>query len=739
MIDTSQIGNTLSDEQIAKMAEWISVAVEGGDKEETLQRLGQMKTLSAIEMEAVRTILRERKRSGSSAMWDLIWQIDYERLPVPFSEWCEDPYYSGGLHKSLWPVWKKELSYVCHPQSGVVEWILSGGIGSGKTHTSLIAQLYKIYFLSCLKCPQTYFGGEGEGGLSPTSEIVFALYSVNLVNAIKDFSQIGSYVKGSSYFHEHCPCDIKKGICRIEFPSKRIILRTGSSDLHAIGQNLFGYVLDEANFMGRPKERTSEEYQAHKIYYQSSRRIKSRFMRHGVIPGLACIASSKASETAFTEQLVKDNVNNPSFHVSEYAVWQTKGRETYSPRTFRVAVGNRYRKSEVLDEVLMKSTNRMEWEVDPSKAKTAPEGLQIEYVPVDWYPDFIKNTDQALRDIAGVATMSASPLIWRTESVHECYEGFPYPHPFLKEVHELSMDDPDSDLLKCVDWRKLGKIVRGVWTPSHHPDALRFMHVDLGLTGDAAAISMGCGFDSVSMANMDHMTGQVSEVFYPKVWVDFMIRIKPVRGEQIDLAKIVAFILNLRYRGFYLQRVTFDGFASEMAIQIIKKSNQIPDSVRRNRSIWDEKVKLESGVLSVDKDDRPYSLLRDMLFQNAVKYYKYDPFIDEILSLEHNRDDKKVDHRPGGSKDVSDSLAGMVYGVATSRNYVRSSPVEGIAGDKEAATTNLEDDMMGNILADYPERGRITSVAPPPVPEPRDRKLDTNRSSWIREIPGIGR
>lgn len=1020
MMDSSTIGNSLTPQQVEALASCIGEAVRNEDKAVLASRLREFRFLSSSELDAVLEILRETRQSNYSTLWEMIWQMDYERLPVSFEEWVEDPYYSGELHKTLWPAWKKELAYVCHPRSGITSLILTGGFGAGKcvredaiiqtdrgfltarellsefgpiqvlsesgprrvlevfdegekpsirlgmasglveentphhrhrvltskmeivwkrndeiqigdyllkkpgddslwkcgdggdtefafvmglraggwfavdgecqdsiplsirksskkvvcsflrglfrgfgsvdtrcssytllhqascllwgmgilsriykgpgvpnsyrinivggeslrkfheliesdpeflldpsrttsqflpgdfvpyftnppsgvsppavarimleglnfdrvesiergfcrmvdltvegdpsyvangyishnTFASLVAQLYRgPYLCSCTKSPQSFYGGEGEGGIDPNSYIVFALFSTALDTAtINNFGLISQFIRGAKYFDEHCPADIKKGTCKIEWPSKRLILRTGSSELHAIGSNLFGFIIDEANFMETPTGKDQSQHQAYKIYHHASTRLKSRFLRYGSTPGLMCIVSSKASETSFLEKLMADNVGNPSFHVADYATWEVKGREKNSPNEFRVAIGNLYRKSEVLDTVDTRgSSNSFDWVVDQSKAKPAPEGCKVTLIPVDYYFEFLRATDQSLRDIAGIATTARNPLIWRTESVHEASEGFPYSHPFLKEEHELSLSDHEGDLLNYVDWKALTRIHRSSAIPKYHPSQPRFLHCDLGLTGDCCGISMGCPYSSQKVTTFDPKTGQVTESFAPRVWMDFMLRIRPVRGEQIDLAKIVHFILNLRNRGFPLQRVTFDGFASHMAIQIIQKSNLIPDRTK-NRVSSDPPVRLEAAVLSVDRTDEPYKMLRDMLFHGLLRCYRYMPFVTEVLGLEHNSQMKKVDHPPSSSKDVSDSVAGVCYGIATSKNFLTHPPTGEEFSGLPSAKDDPEGDLMASVVDDYKDAFRVTDVVPPPVRDHRIRPLVT--------------
>ena len=69
---------------------------------------------------------------------------------------------------------------------------------------------------------------------------------------------------------------------------------------------------------------------------------------------------------------------------------------------------------------------------------------------------------------------------------------------------------------------------------------------------------------------------------------------------------------------------------------------------------------IDSKILSVDKDDKAYRLLRDALAWGCVSMYKYQPAIDCLSDVEHDLEIRKVDHTLGaGKKDVSDCIASV--------------------------------------------------------------------------------
>jgi hypothetical protein len=154
----------------------------------------------------------------------------------------------------------------------------------------------------------------------------------------------------------------------------------------------------------------------------------------------------------------------------------------------------------------------------------------------------------------------------------------------------------------------------------------RYVHIDLGLRRDA------CG---IAMATATNQEGK------PVVVVELMHRITaPMRGE-VDLAQVREFVLALRARGFALAQVSYDGWQSADSQQILRRHG------------------LEVETVSVDRDSGAYETLKELAGDRRLRMYAYAPFLRECRRLESVRG-IKVDHPPGGAKDVADAVAGAV-------------------------------------------------------------------------------
>jgi len=159
-----------------------------------------------------------------------------------------------------------------------------------------------------------------------------------------------------------------------------------------------------------------------------------------------------------------------------------------------------------------------------------------------------------------------------------------------------------------------------------------YIHIDLSHKRDATGFCL-C-----------HMEDDV-------IIADLMMRIKAPPGGEINFSDIRAMITGLKDRGFDIAGVTFDGWQSIDMIQILKEQG------------------FNCEVLSVDRDTAAYDTLKDKIYTGKFKCYRYEIFLEETSRLEL-KDGKKVDHPPthGGSKDVSDSVAGAVFNAVAHKN-----------------------------------------------------------------------
>jgi hypothetical protein len=619
-----------------------------------------------------------------NAVHDVLWEIDFHKKPVDIETFITNDYYLGRVLEGLDQNWVDDLKKVFAPGSKIFEWIMTGAIGIGKTTLAMVALAYKLHYLSCLRDAPTYYG------LLKESLIVFGIYSITKLQVSDTgYYKLRGYVDNSPYFRLDFPRS-RKIDSQLDFErstEKKIKVVPGSQDLHALGLDLYSFSMDEVNFMREKSDKDKGRLvgQAYDLYNAVHTRITSRFIRPGgSIPGIMVLMSSRNAQTSFLESHIQKVGGTEMTYISDYALWEVKPKHKFSLPTFKVEVGDRVSSSRILG--------------DGEKSRADAKIIEV---PGEFEQPFLEDIDQALRDIAGVATFNVSPLVRDRKSVFDMVRKN-IPNPFTKPIVTIDVED-DITLDQFFEMRTVCRIRRGKWEPRLNPTRPRFAHVDLSLSGDCAGIAMGHVSGIIRHQRL-RPDGATIIVENPFIIIDFMVRIAPPPSSEIDLSKIRSFILFLKDI-YPLTRVTFDGFQSADSIQILRKAPH----------------KVEAGLLSVDKNDEPYLSLRSALFDRRIGGYRYDPFVDEVLDLQRYAKTKKVDHpiratKGGkGSKDVSDSVAGVVW---TCINDERASaellPMPEEQGRKRVRTVDPDEKV---VSTEIDSQGRVVE----PEDKPKGR------------------
>ena len=167
----------------------------------------------------------------------------------------------------------------------------------------------------------------------------------------------------------------------------------------------------------------------------------------------------------------------------------------------------------------------------------------------------------------------------------------------------------------------------------------------MALSGDSAGLAIGTvqGFKSVS-------SDPEQPAYMPEIWVDGVLEVKPPKNCEILLGKIREVLIVLKKMGLNIIWVTFDQFQSSDSQQILRQQGLI------------------TGHQSMDDVPcRPYDFCKTAAYEGRLNIPVHPKLQKEMLMLEKNVKTGKIDHPPGASKDLSDALAGIVYGLTMRR------------------------------------------------------------------------
>lgn len=507
-------------------------------------------------------------------------------------------------------------------------------IGWGKSYLSSYGIMYSMYLLSCLREPaQTY-------GIAGDSKIIYALMSVTKEHCKDSLweESLKPKLEISPYFRE-------LGTKCLTYKAKVMdgvtIVVDSTAGSYLIGKNVFGGIADEVNFgiaQKRLKAQTTVNSKQRtqsviaKTYESIVRRMKSRFMRHGSLPGILFVVSSSNNEEDFTTQRISQSLDDPSVYVMSYSEWETKPPSKYSGETFRVFFGGSSMSSKILEN-----------DEDPPIHDEDDHAKVID-VPVEFFSDFDSDIEGAIRDIAGVSVPRIMPFISNWKAIERTRSRRKEEESPTKNFYWYSGDpSPFKWNIMCSRTQEMNfNVLEDTFQPLKNPDAPRHIHIDPSLKHDVMGFSMGHVDKMVEVVMRDKDTGDLYKELRPSIWFDVLLAIKAPPDSEILFRNVRRLVYELQAHGYMITYASLDSFNSADTIQQF-----------RNRGI-------QSEVLSVDSGMRGYQSLKEAIYQDRIHIYDYEYVIEELKYLQVDNVKRKVDHLPDRTKDVADSMAGVV-------------------------------------------------------------------------------
>lgn len=551
----------------------------------------------------------------------LAHQDGYSEVPVDIDTFIDDDYYLGHLYGGLnekgeprvYPFWREQLRDIYpNPFDSPYEQIcITGAIGIGKTTTAIVGSIYDLYRVVLLISPHEKFS------LIKTTIIAFAFFTATkeLGGAVLA-TQISDVIETSPFFKSKL--DPKKD--GVLFPNK-IGVVYGSRFGHALGMAIIAAIMDETNFQ------KSVHNQALNNYNNILRRMKSRFLeKGGTLPCRFWLLSSKNDDSSFLEVHIDKNRHDPKTKIIEVALWEVHSfKGIYCGETFKVFVGDEGKDPFIVGDRL------------PSYL----DEERVFDVPIEYKKDFLDDIAGALRDIAGVSTISTFKIF---RSVERFIKALILPHFFSMETLRLTEHEEDqvSDFLNMIYLDSI-----------KNRSEPRFVHCDLAVNGDKAGIAMCHASGSKVMQKLNTATGLHDKFEEHIVRHDFLLSVKAMAGQEIPFSKLRAFIVFLRNSlGFNIVLVSTDGFQSVEFRQMLRQQG------------------FNTELLSVDKIKDPYLAWKRAVLEGRNYLPKLELLKHEMKYLEDTG--KKIDHPEGKdghgkeySKDLADAAAGSFWACTT--------------------------------------------------------------------------
>lgn len=540
------------------------------------------------------------------------------------------------LHPETYIAMVEEFGAYWEPVRYVNELTAEWGKGGGKDHVCQIGFGRVANILLCLKDPQAYYA-------KPPQMIIHMLnvaVSSQQAHGVF-FKPLRSLIVESPFFKDKFEGDEPGPVAtEIRF-KKRIELISGHSSAEGLeGKNLIAAAADElgafptvsesrTNRSGRTPAKTAEG-----IIEMLQSSATTRFPFHYKLakisyPRFKGDAIQKALAEA--QEDIAENGENSVFYASgPYKTWDVNP--------------------------LYDSIPRIEL---PGAGEPVPNVPKI-------VSDYRKRPAYARAKYECAPELSANPVFENVTAITEAFSTPRAEEPVTFEYY-WGVDDADQwskneagELKEKPGWQ-----VRFHFAPDFYPmrGAMYAIHGDMAISGDAAGVAM-CHVRNWERRDWEGPNGTVTEA-RPIVKVDFVTSftsdhtaLSPT-GEnvprEVQIRWYRKLVWELIRRGFTVTTVTFDRFQSADTMQILQSRG------------------IESKRLSTDTNNAAWETLRDVMYDGRLEAYHVPTTLEngevgngskvvrELRELSY-LPNGRADHRPDGSKDEADALAGAVVG-----------------------------------------------------------------------------
>ncbi len=453
---------------------------------------------------------------------------------------------------------------------------------------------------------------QGYFRLLPGSRIAFMQMSTSEKQALEVvFGDIKARIEHSPWFRKY-PTD-KNFRNQIRFPKDLWIIPGDSAETTFEGYNILGGILDEAD---SHKVTENKDY-AEQGYNTIANRISSRFQDRGFL----LVIGQMKSATGFAARKFLEFKSRTDAYAVRMAIWDSMGRDFY------LNAAGEY-------ESFFYDTHRKQ--IVPSNIARTLSSENILEIPSLYLNEFTNNPEKALKDLAGYPPAVGDPFISLVYKIDDAIERW-------EKSHE-GLPNPCSEKGVFEAWFLALETVP------------RVAHLDIAYSADGDALGLAMGH----VQEVVEIDGE----FKPYIIIDFVMRLKAPSGGEIFLADVRHKIYDLRdHMKFRLRKVTMDGFQSTDTEQQLRKR------------------RFQTEYVSVDKQLLPYYDLREAIYEDRIEIpplwvslrpgetTKVNIPAKELTELVDNG--KKIDHPEGGSKDVADCLAGVVFTLMGDRSYRR--------------------------------------------------------------------
>ena len=384
---------------------------------------------------------------------------------------------------------------------------------------------------------------------------------------------------------------------------------------------------------------------------QTFSRIDSRFIRGTNLFDMLIIDSSTTGPDSPVETFIKNDPKASEAVIVRVNQWEVKkGLGIFGNYGwFKVFIGDGSHDPFIIPD-----------DYPEVKLQKLDKDLIIE-APMELYDQAKRNIVLFLQEQAGISTATTSTFFKDKNILDKAFVL----QQEVDDVIVLDFFDPYDTLFE-----KLKKDLRNI--PS---DRKLYIRIDCGVSSDNFGFSIAYA-DGIVRNVIDEVNVDRMKIFFP-----IAIAISRKDGEETPIPKIIDFIIQLN-QTFTVDLVTTDSYQSTVIRQELIQAG------------------IKAEMYSCDRHDEAYRKLKEYIYSGLIALPDSQLLRKEMSQLQRVGPDK-IDHIPkeiGGSKDVSDTVAGTVFKmVELGPEEVLSPPEEKIQSEMVDVYSQLTENMRNRI------------------------------------------
>jgi hypothetical protein len=405
----------------------------------------------------------------------------------------------------------------------------------------------------------------------------------------------------------------------------------GTQIEHAIGDDVFAGIMDEANIRGVAKAR--EVAEAQELFMELRMRSETTYSINGVWAGFSAIISTAGKSTSFTDMEVAKAKRDGSRFLVQAAVYDVYP-EGYSRARFAVYPGDGTVPAFIVDDppqTVLQALSSSGYSMEQFLAEK--EGLMV-HPPVSLRHFYEEDIEFALQNLSGVTRTGSSLFVSNKSLITKMFD------PDLKYPTQLFLQD--------------GIPHFGLYDTLLPEELVDEDMINSVYNGEPV-------YASFDISRVNDPTG-FSAIFYSEdlrkivpVLVTPIYHNRALAGNEIDQVKLFGLVVALHRLGVNFRMVTADGYSSDYVIQRCKLLFGNDHAMR----------------FSVDKNPAAHITMLNFMKLGMYRLYDVPRLRYELENLVYDAYVGMVDHPPNTDpsnpvyfKDVSDTLAASSFHLA---------------------------------------------------------------------------